>query len=121
MNREITAFVLKDENISVTQAVDGREAVTIFEKKPEYYSDAVLMDIMMPNMDGYQATQAIRNCGKKDAKTVPVIAMTANAFDDDKKKAQEAGMNAHLIKPLNVSELMKTIGTLCNRSVTDNG
>ena len=120
LNREIAAFVLEDENISVTQAVDGKEALAIFEEKPEYYFDAVLMDIMMPNMDGYQATNAIRNCGKKDAKTVPVIAMTANAFDDDRKKTQEAGMNAHLTKPLNVPELMKTIGTLCNRSVTDN-
>ena len=121
LNREIAVFVLEDENISVTQAVDGKEALDIFVKKPEYYFDAVLMDIMMPNMDGYQATNAIRNCGKKDAKTVPVIAMTANAFDDDRKKTQEAGMNAYLTKPLNVPELMKTIGTLCNRSVTDNG
>ena len=121
LNREIAVFVLEDENISVTQAVDGKEALDIFVKKPEYYFDAVLMDIMMPNMDGYQATNAIRNCGKKDAKTVPVIAMTANAFDDDRKKTQEAGMNAHLTKPLNVPELMKTIGTLCNRSERDNG
>lgn len=112
LNREIAAFVLEDEKISVTQAVDGKEALDIFKKKPEYYFDAVLMDIMMPNMDGYQAAQAIRNCGKKDAKTVPVIAMTANAFEDDRRKTKEAGMNAHLTKPLNVPELMKTIGTL---------
>ena len=69
----------------------------------------------MPNMDGYQATKAIRNCERKDAKTVPVIAMTANAFEDDRKKTKEAGMNAHLTKPLNVPELMKTIGILCKR------
>ena len=116
LNREIAAFVLEDEKISVTQAVDGKEALDIFKKKPEYYFDAVLMDIMMPNMDGYQAAEAIRNCGKKDAKTVPVIAMTANAFEDDRKKTKEAGMNAHLTKPLNVPELMKTIGFLCNRN-----
>ena len=116
LNREIAAFVLEDEKIFVTQAVDGKEAVNIFKKKPEYYFDAVLMDIMMPNMDGYQAAKTIRNCEKKDAKTIPVIAMTANAFEDDRKKTKEAGMNAHLTKPLNVPELMKTIRFLCNRS-----
>ena len=120
LNREIAAFVLEDEKISVTQAVNGEEALTIFENKPAYYFDAILMDIMMPEMDGYQATEAIRNCEKKDAKTVPIIAMTANAFEDDRRRTKEAGMNAHLTKPLNVPELMKTIGILCNRSAKDN-
>ena len=115
LNREIASFILEDEKISVTQAVDGKEALAIFEKKPEYYFDAILMDIMMPNMDGYQTTESIRNSGKKDAKTVPVIAMTANAFEDDRRKTKKAGMNAHLTKPLNVPKLMKTIETLCSR------
>ena len=117
LNREIATFVLEEEKIVVTQAVDGQHALSLFQKKPEYYYDAVLMDIMMPNMDGYQATKAIRNCKRKDAGTIPIIAMTANAFEEDKRKAKAAGMNAHLAKPLNVPELMDTIGELCKRKI----
>ena len=71
------------------------------------------MDIMMPAMDGYQAARAIRGSGKKDAETIPIIAMTANAFAEDKRKTMEAGMDAHLSKPLNVQELMDTIRKFC--------
>lgn len=113
LNREIAAFVLKDEGIQVTEAIDGQQAVSLFLKKPEYYFDAVLMDIMMPAMDGYKATQFIRSCGKKDAKTIPIIAMTANAFDDDRKKSRAAGMNAHLSKPLDAQKLIETLETFC--------
>lgn len=121
LNAELATIMLEDAGMTVTRASNGKEVVNLFKNHPQGTYDLILMDIMMPNMDGYQATNAIRNCGKKDAKTVPVIAMTANAFDDDRKKTQEAGMNAHLTKPLNVPELMKTIGTLCNRSERDNG
>ena len=113
LNREIAAFLLKDEGISVTEAEDGQQAVECFLKMPEGYYDAVLMDIMMPVMDGYQAARAIRGSGKKDAEMIPIIAMTANAFAEDKRKTMEAGMDAHLSKPLNVPELMETIRKFC--------
>ena len=113
LNREIVAFLLKDEGISVTEAEDGQQAVECFLKMPEGYYDAVLMDIMMPVMDGYQAARAIRGSGKKDAEMIPIIAITANAFAEDKRKTMEAGMDAHLSKPLNVQELMDTIRKFC--------
>ena len=113
LNREIAAFLLKDEGISVTEAEDGQQAVECFLKMPEGYYDAVLMDIMMPVMDGYQATREIRGSGKKDAEMIPIIAMTANAFAEDKRKTMEAGMDAHLSKPINVPELMDTIRKFC--------
>ena len=113
LNREIASFLLKDEGISVTEAEDGQQAVECFLKMPEGYYDAVLMDIMMPVMDGYQAARAIRGSGKKDAEMIPIIAMTANAFAEDKRKTMEAGMDAHLSKPLNVPELMETIRKFC--------
>ena len=113
LNREIAAFLLKDEGISVTEAEDGQQAVECFLKMPEGYYDAVLMDIMMPVMDGYQAARAIRGSGKKDAEMIPIIAITANAFVEDKRKTMEAGMDAHLSKPLNVQELMDTIRKFC--------
>ena len=113
LNREIAAFLLKDEGISVTEAEDGRQALECFLKMPDGYYDAVLMDIMMPVMDGYQAAMAIRGSGKQDAEMIPIIAMTANAFAEDKRKTMEAGMNAHLSKPLNVPELMDTIRKFC--------
>ena len=113
LNREIAAFLLKDEGISVTEAEDGQQALECFLKMPEGYYDAVLMDIMMPVMDGYQATREIRGSGKKDAAMIPIIAMTANAFAEDKRKTMEAGMDAHLSKPINVPELMDTIRKFC--------
>ena len=113
LNREIAVFLLKDEGISVTEAEDGRQALECFLKMPDGYYDAVLMDIMMPVMDGYQAAMAIRGSGKQDAEMIPIIAMTANAFAEDKRKTMEAGMNAHLSKPLNVPELMDTIRKFC--------
>ena len=113
LNREIAVFLLKDEGISVTEVEDGRQALECFLKMPDGYYDAVLMDIMMPVMDGYQAAMAIRGSGKQDAEMIPIIAMTANAFAEDKRKTMEAGMNAHLSKPLNVPELMDTIRKFC--------
>ena len=113
LNREIAVFLLKDEGISVTEVEDGQQALECFLKMPDGYYDAVLMDIMMPVMDGYQAAIAIRDSGKQDAEMIPIIAMTANAFAEDKRKTMEAGMNAHLSKPLNVPELMDTIRKFC--------
>ena len=115
LNREIASFVLEDAGMEVTVAVDGQQAVSIFLKKPEHYFDAILMDIMMPSLNGYEATRFIRNCNRADAKTIPVIAMTANAFDDDRKKSKAAGMNEHLAKPLDAKKMIETIKTLCNK------
>ena len=91
LNREIAVFILEDAGMSVTEAMDGRQAVKIFMNHPEGFFDIVLMDIMMPVMDGYQATNVIRSCERADAKTIPIIAMTAKAFDDDRngQKRQE--------------------------------
>ena len=116
LNREIAVFVLEDEGIHVVEATDGKQAAELFANKPEHYFDAVLMDIMMPSMDGYEAAKAIRSSEKEDSGTIPIIAMTANAFDEDRRKTKEAGMNAHLAKPLNIPELLETIGSLCSRS-----
>ena len=113
LNREIAVFLLKDEGISVTEVEDGQQAVECFIKMPEGYYNAVLMDIMMPVMDGYQAARVIRGSGKKDAEMIPIIAMTANTFAEDKRKTMEAGMDAHLSKPINVPELMDTIRKFC--------
>ncbi len=109
LNREIARFLLEDEGMKVIEAVNGQQAFSLFKEKPEHFFDVILMDIMMPLMDGYEATRAIRNCGKKDAKTIPIIAMTANAFDDDRKKSKAAGMNAHMSKPLDTKLLIETI------------
>lgn len=116
LNREIAVFILEDAGMSVTEAIDGRQAVKIFMNHPEGFFDIVLMDIMMPVMDGYQATNVIRSCERADAKTIPIIAMTAKAFDDDRKQSKEAGMNAHISKPIEISNLINTIDRLCNNA-----
>ena len=115
-NVEIVVFILEDAGMSVTEAMDGRQAVKIFMNHPEGFFDIVLMDIMMPVMDGYQATNAIRSCERADAKIIPIIAMTAKAFDDDRKQSKEAGMNAHISKPIEISNLIYTIDRLCNNA-----
>ena len=116
LNREIATYVLKDEGMIVTEVVDGQQALSVFSEKPEYFFDVILMDIMMPVMDGYAATRAIRNCNKADSQTIPIIAMTANAFDDDRRKSNAAGMDAHLSKPLDSKQLIETIEKLCARN-----
>lgn len=90
-------------------AKDGREAVNIFEESRENYFDVILMDIMMPVMDGLTATKTIRSLKRQEAKTIPIFAMTANAFLEDKKQSQEAGMNEHLSKPLDEKKLTSMI------------
>ena len=109
LNREIAAFLLKDEGISVTEAEDGQQAVKLFKEKPAGTFDAILMDLMMPVMDGYTATKKIRSLEHSDAKTIPIIAMTANAFQEDAEKCIAVGMNAHLAKPLDIEKMMTTI------------
>ena len=114
LNREIAAFLLKDEGISVTEAEDGQQAVELFKEKPAGTFDAILMDLMMPVMDGYTATRKIRSLERSDAKTIPIIAITANAFQEDSEKCIAVGMNAHLAKPLDIEKMKKTIKSICS-------
>ena len=105
LNREIVQCLLEEEGAEVTLAEDGQQAVDAFAAAAPGHFDAILMDIMMPVLDGIGATQAIRALPRPDAQTIPIIAMTANAFEEDKKKTQEAGMNAHLAKPIDSAKL----------------
>lgn len=114
LNREIEVFFLKDEGISVTEAEDGQQAVELFKEKPAGTFDAILMDLMMPVMDGYTATRKIRSLERSDAKTIPIIAITANAFQEDAEKCIAVGMNAHLAKPLDIEKMKKTIKSICS-------
>lgn len=109
LNIEIANTLLSDAGAKVTLAVNGAEAVKIFEDMPENSFDIILMDIMMPVMDGYEAAEKIRSSEKGDAKSICIIAMTANAFAEDVERALNAGMNAHLSKPLDIRKLIATI------------
>lgn len=109
LNMEIAEFMLQNEGAYVTKAWNGQEAVEIFEKsKPDEF-DVILMDIMMPVMNGYEATKMIRSLDRKDAKKISIIAMTANAFTEDRIRAKEAGMDEHLSKPIVIDEVIRTI------------
>jgi len=109
VNREIAKMVLSEMELEIDEALDGTDAVEIFGKSPLNYYDAVLMDIQMPTMNGYEATRAIRKLNRADSKTVPIIAMTANAFDEDKNNVLAAGMNDHIAKPLDIPQLLATL------------
>ena len=109
VNREIAKMVLEEIELDIDEAADGTDAVEMFSKSPLNYYDAVLMDIQMPKMNGYDATRAIRQMSRADSKTVPIIAMTANAFDEDKHNVLEAGMNDHIAKPLDIPDLLATL------------
>lgn len=109
LNMEITEFVLKNEGATVIKAWNGKEAVEAFEKSDEYGIDVVLMDIMMPVMDGLTAAKAIRSLMRADVVTVPIIALTANAFTDDKEKTRNAGMDEHLAKPIESTKLKSAV------------
>ena len=109
LNAEIAKTVLEDDGALVTRVEDGQQAVELFKEKPAGTFDAILMDLMMPVMDGYTATKKIRSLERSDAKTIPIIAMTANAFQEDAEKCIAVGMNAHLAKPLDIEKVMITI------------
>ena len=115
LNAEIAEIILKDHGAKVTLATDGSQAVNIFEKSQQGGFDAILMDVMMPVMNGLMATQKIRGMEREDAKTIPIIAMTANAFKEDEQKCIEAGMNAHLVKPLHIKKVIATLAYFCKR------
>ena len=109
LNMEIAEFVLQNEGADVTKAWDGQEAVELFRNSEPGKFDVILMDIMMPVMNGYGATKMIRSLEREDAKTIPIIAMTANAFTEDRLKAKEAGMDEHIAKPVDPELLVKVI------------
>lgn len=110
LNMEIAQFMLEDCGIEVTSAWNGQEAVDTFVRQPEGSFDVILMDVMMPVMDGLSAARAIRASQKGDAKTIPIVAMTANAFAEDREAVMEAGMNKHLAKPIERKDLIQTVG-----------
>ena len=112
LNAEIAQALLESEGIVVTRAADGNEAVDLYVGRPAGSFDAILMDIMMPDMDGYEATRAIRLSEKVDAADIPIIALTANAFAEDAKAAHDAGMNAHLSKPLDFNKLKNILARI---------
>ena len=109
LNAEIAQMLLEDAGAKITVARDGRQAVERFQGNAHGTFDAILMDIMMPVMNGYEATKAIRSFDRPDAKTIPIIAMTANAFQEDAERCIAAGMNAHIAKPLDIGKVKKVI------------
>lgn len=115
LNMEIAEFMLQNEGADVTKAWNGREAVEIFEKSRPDEFDIILMDIMMPVMNGYEAAKMIHSMNREDAKKIPIIAMTANAFTEDKIRAKEAGMDEHIAKPVDGKLLVKIIHELVRK------
>jgi CheY-like chemotaxis protein len=112
LNAEILMDLLELEGVKADRVINGQEAVDAFAKSPEHAYDAILMDVRMPVMDGYTATRAIRALEHPDAKTIPIIAMTANAFDEDVQNSLQSGMNAHLTKPIEPDKLYSELRSL---------
>ena len=112
LNMEIAEFMLQNEGAHVSKAWNGQEAIEVFKKSEPGEFDVILMDIMMPIMNGYEATKIIRSLDREDAKVIPIIAMTANAFTEDRIRAKEAGMDEHVAKPVDVELLVKVIHKL---------
>jgi len=112
INAEIMMMVLSMREVDVDHAQNGKVAVEMYQGHEPGYYDAILMDMRMPEMDGLEATQVIRATGRADAKTIPIIALTANAFDDDVQRSMQAGLNAHLSKPVEPDLLFETLEEL---------
>ena len=110
LNAEIAEIQLEEFGMKVTRAIDGKQVVELFTDSPSGTFDVILMDIMMPKMNGYEAARAIRNLSNRpDCRSIPIIAMTANAFAEDVQASLDAGMNAHLSKPIVMDEVVRTI------------
>lgn len=109
LNREIAHTLIEEMGAEVEDACDGGEAVQKVIGSEEGYYNLILMDVQMPVMNGYEATRAIRNLERQDAKRIPIVAMTANAFEDDRQEALRAGMNDHFSKPIDVKALEKLL------------
>ena len=116
LNMDIAEFLLQNEGAEVTKAWNGQEAVALFRESESGEFDVILMDIMMPVMNGYEATKMIRSLDREDAKKIPIIAMTANAFTEDRIRAKETGMDEHVAKPVDVGLLIKVIHSLVKNS-----
>ena len=112
INAEIMVMVLETREMEVELAQNGKIAVELFESHPEGYYDAILMDMRMPEMDGLTATKTIRAMNRADSKSIPIIALTANAFDEDVQRSMQAGLNAHLSKPVEPDALYETLESL---------
>ena len=112
INAEIMVMVLQTRGMEAEVAENGKVAVEMFTSHPEGYYDAILMDMRMPVMDGLEATKVIREMKRCDAKTIPIIALTANAFDEDVHRSLQAGLNAHLSKPVEPESLYETLQSL---------
>ena len=115
LKAEIAEFILEDMGLIVERVEDGIQCLARMEQKPAGTYDLILMDIQMPNMDGYQATQEIRRLADKQKAGIPIVAMTANAFEEDRKKALAKGMNGHVAKPVDAEKLKKTILSALSR------
>ena len=109
MNREIAEELLTEKGIIVDTAIDGDIAVDKIRKAAPHAYDLILMDVQMPRMNGYEATKAIRKLSDPQKASIPIIAMTANAFEEDRKNALDAGMNGHLAKPIDMQTLIQTL------------
>lgn len=118
LNQEIAQTILEMNGFTVCCANDGRKARDLFVSHAPGYFDAILMDIRMPVMDGLESTRCIRTSGRPDARTIPILALTANAFDEDLKKSMESGMNGHLSKPIQVEELLELLSKCIRRNST---
>ena len=116
LNAEIAQTLLADEGVTITLAHDGKEAIDAFTSNPPGTFDGILMDVMMPVIDGLSATRTIRAMDRADAKTIPIIAMTASAFDEDIRRCLNAGMNAHLAKPLQMERVVEVLARKCGRN-----
>ena len=109
MNQEIAEAILGDAGFTTEIAGDGRTAVDMLKKSEPGYYELILMDVQMPVMNGYEATKEIRRLENKELANIPILAMTANAFEEDKKEALKCGMNGHIAKPIDINLLLKTL------------
>ncbi|WP_187361990.1 response regulator [Anaerofustis stercorihominis] len=109
---DIASEIIGYTGADIEKAENGKEALEKYLINKENYYDLIIMDIRMPIMNGYEATEKIRNSGRDDSETVPIIAMTADAFSDDIRKTKEAGMNAHITKPFDINKLMSVMNEM---------
>ena len=112
LDMEILHFFLEDLNCVVTEARDGQQAVDTFRREPAGTFQLILMDVMMPNLDDLEAAHQIRTMGKEDSRTIPIVAASANAFDEDIKRSLASGMNAHLSKPIEPDKLAEMLSQM---------